>query len=207
MEDLLRYFPSLNPLQQERFAALKGLYCDWNAKINVISRKDMDDFYTHHVLHSLAIAAVYPGALAPSDQVLDLGTGGGFPGIPLSIFYPQCQFTLCDSIGKKVMVAREVAKALSLTNVTCLNCRAESLTQEFDWVVSRAVASLDKFLPWVKGRYAKGVICLKGGDLEQEIASCSGPHLPDHKKVSVSDIGSVFKEEWFSTKKVVLIKQ
>lgn len=207
MEELLRYFPDLSALQKERFAALKGIYSDWNAKINVISRKDMDDFYMHHVLHSLSIASAHPGALAPADQVLDLGTGGGFPGIPLAIFYPGCQFTLCDSIGKKVMVAREVAKALSLTNVTCLNCRAESLTQEFDWVVSRAVASLDKFLPWIKGRYAKGVICLKGGDLEQEIAACSGRHLLDPKKVLVSDIGIFFKDEWFGTKKVVLIKQ
>lgn len=208
MEELLRYFPDLTPLQKEHFAALQGLYNDWNAKINVISRKDMDNFYTHHVLHSLSIAAAHPDALAQEgQQVLDLGTGGGFPGIPLAIFYPGCRFTLCDSIGKKIAVAEAVARALGLDNVTCVNCRAESLPQQFDWVVSRAVAPLDKLLPWVRGKYSKGVICLKGGDLEQEIAACGGRHLFDPKKVLVSDIGIFFREEWFDTKKVVLINQ
>jgi len=208
MEELLKYFPGLSPLQIERFTALEALYSDWNAKINVISRKDMDSFYLHHVLHSLAIAATCNSALSKGGQkILDVGTGGGFPGIPLAIYYPDIQFTLCDSIGKKIKVASAVAQALKLDNVTCVNGRAESLDGNYDWIVSRAVTSLDKFLPWVKGKYSKGVICLKGGDVDAETAACSGKHLLDPKKVLISDISIFFKEEWFEGKKVVVIAQ
>ncbi len=208
MEQILKYFPDLDDLQRERFAALQSLYDDWNSKINVISRKDMECFYEHHVLHSLAIAATCGNALSPAGQmILDVGTGGGFPGIPLAIMYPQNQFTLCDSVGKKITVAGAVAEALRLDNVQVVNARAESLTENFDWVVSRAVASLDKFLPWVRGKYSKGVICLKGGDVEIELQACFQRRILNPKKVMVSDISLFFKEEWFETKKVVVIAQ
>ncbi|MBP5504717.1 MAG: 16S rRNA (guanine(527)-N(7))-methyltransferase RsmG [Bacteroidales bacterium] len=208
MEQILKYFPWLDALGKERFAALEALYADWNSKINVISRKDMENFYEHHVLHSLAIAAAYGSVLEPAGQtILDVGTGGGFPGIPLAILYPQNKFTLCDSIGKKIKVAGSVAEALKLDNVTAINARAESLRQRYDWVVSRAVASLDKFLPWVRGKYTKGIICLKGGDVESELEVCFSRHMLDPKKVMVSDISLFFKEDWFETKKVVFIAQ
>ena len=208
MEELLKYFPGLDDLQRERFAALKALYEDWNSKINVISRKDMEFFYLHHVLHSLAIAAAFDSALsAPGQTILDVGTGGGFPGIPLAIFYPQDNFTLCDSIGKKIKVAGAVAEALKLENVHTVNARAESLDGTFDWVVSRAVTSLDKFIPWVRGKYDNGIICLTGGDVEAELEVCFARRLINPKKVSVSDISIFFKEEWFETKKVVFISK
>ncbi|MBO4558056.1 MAG: 16S rRNA (guanine(527)-N(7))-methyltransferase RsmG [Bacteroidales bacterium] len=208
MEQILKYFPALTDLQKERFAALRALYEDWNSKINVISRKDMESFYEHHVLHSLAVAAAFDGVLsAPGQTILDVGTGGGFPGIPLAIFYPEAKFTLCDSVGKKIKVASAVAGALQLDNVTCVNSRAEALEGPFDWVVSRAVTSLDNFLPWVRGKFGKGVIYLKGGDVDAEIAVCRQRRLLDPKKVMVSDISLFFKEEWFETKKVVFISK
>ena len=206
MELLLKYFPNLGVEQKERFAALEALYADWNSKINVISRKDMESFYTHHVLHSLAISAVMDSALCSGGQkILDLGTGGGFPGIPLSIRYPQNKFVLCDSIGKKIKVAGSVAESLKLDNVQCVNARAESLEGRFDWVVSRAVAPLDKILGWVRGKWTRGVICLKGGDVESEIELCISKRLLDPKKVLVSDISIFFKEGWFEGKKVVTV--
>ena len=205
MEEILKYFPGLDALQKERFAALKGLYEDWNSKINVISRKDMDSFYQHHVLHSLAIAAACGNAFAGGSEILDLGTGGGFPGIPLAIFFPQCRFTLCDSIGKKIKVAQAVAEALRLDNVQTVNGRAETLDGRFDWVVTRAVATLDKLLPWIRGKYSKGVICLKGGDVAPEIEAAAGRHLLSPKKVMVSDISIFFGEEWFLDKKVIMV--
>ena len=208
MEELLKYFPGLDPKRRERFAALQALYADWNSKINVISRKDMECFYQHHVLHSLSIAAAFESALSPARQtILDVGTGGGFPGIPLAIYYPDNRFTLCDSIGKKIKVAGAVAESLKLENVEAVNARAESLPGTFDWVVSRAVTSMDKFLPWVRGKYRKGIICLKGGDVESELKVCYSRRLVDPKKVMVSDISLFFKEEWFETKKVVVISQ
>ena len=208
MEELLKYFPGLDPKRRERFEALQALYADWNSKINVISRKDMECFYQHHVLHSLAIAAAFDSALSPAGQsILDVGTGGGFPGIPLAIYYPDNRFTLCDSIGKKIKVAGAVAESLKLENVEAVNARAESLPGTFDWVVSRAVTSMDKFLPWVRGKYRKGIICLKGGDVESELKVCYSRRLVDPKKVMVSDISLFFKEEWFETKKVVVISQ
>ena len=195
MEEILKYFHALTGLQKERFAALEALYADWNSKINVISRKDMGCFYEHHVLHSLAIAAAMDNVLsAPGQTILDVGTGGGFPGIPLAIMYPRNSFTLCDSIGKKIKVAGAVAEALGLENVHTANARAESLPGRFDWVVSRAVTSMDKFLPWVRGKYSKGIICLKGGDVESELEVCFARRMLDPKKVMISDISIFFKE-------------
>lgn len=206
MEELLKYFPGLDETQRERFAALKDLYGDWNAKINVISRKDMDNFYEHHVLHSLAIAATCGNVLeVPGQTILDVGTGGGFPGIPLAILYPHNKFTLCDSIGKKIKVAAAVTESLKLDNVVAVNARAESLPGRYDWVVSRAVTSMDKFLPWVRGKYSRGIICLKGGDVESELEVCFQRRMLDPKKVTISDISLFFKEEWFETKKVLVI--
>ncbi|MBR0534315.1 MAG: 16S rRNA (guanine(527)-N(7))-methyltransferase RsmG [Bacteroidales bacterium] len=207
MERILRYFPSLSPLQIERFEALKALYEDWNSKINVISRKDMDNFYEHHVLHSLALAIPLKNMLVPGDRILDLGTGGGFPGIPLAIFFEDCEFLLCDSVNKKTKVASEVAAALNLDNVTVVNDRAENLPGSFDYVVSRAVTSLDKMLPWIKGRYGKGVLYLKGGDIDEEIDRCISRRLFDPKMLSVIDISDFFGEEWFVEKKIVIIKR
>ena len=170
----------LTPLQEQRFAALDGLYREWNAKINVISRKDIDNVYSHHVLHSLAIAKYLQeeglwNQFARST-VLDLGTGGGFPGIPLAILFPDAKFTLCDSVGKKTIVAQAVASALGLENVQVVNARAESLPNKFDWVVSRAVASLTDFYPWVKGKFTKGILYLKGGDVNEEICTVMARH-------------------------------
>ena len=207
MEEILRYFPSLSALQIERFEALKALYDEWNARINVISRKDMDAFYQHHVLHSLALAIPMAGMVAEGDSVLDLGTGGGFPGIPLAIYFEKCSFTLCDSVGKKTKVASEVAAALKLENVQVVNDRAENLGRSFDWVVSRAVTSLDKMLPWVKGRYNNGVLYLKGGEIDDEIDRCISRRLFDPRLLSVIDVSDFFKEEWFKEKKIVIIKR
>lgn len=207
MEQILRYFPSLSPLQAERFGALKALYDDWNSKINVISRKDMDSFYEHHVLHSLALAIPLQIMLLPGDRILDLGTGGGFPGIPLAIMFENCEFVLCDSVNKKTKVASEVAKALDLGNVTVVNDRAENLPGSFDYVVSRAVTSLDKMLPWIKGRYGKGVLYLKGGDIEEELDRCISRRMFDPKLLSVIDISDFYGEEWFVEKKIVIIRR
>ncbi len=207
MEEILRYFPSLSERQIERFTALKALYDEWNARINVISRKDMDNFYEHHVLHSLALALPMKGMVVPGDRILDLGTGGGFPGIPLAIFFEQCDFLLCDSVGKKTKVASQVAEALGLQNVRVVNDRAENLPGSFDYVVSRAVTSLDKMLPWIKGRYDKGVLYLKGGDLDEEIDRCISRRMFDARKLSVIDISDFYGGEWFLEKKIVIIKR
>ncbi len=173
---------SLTDLQKERFEALDGMYREWNAKINVISRKDIDSVYEHHVLHSLAIARyllTVPGLYESfsSASVLDLGTGGGFPGIPLAILFPSAEFVLCDSVGKKTIVASAVSSALELSNVQVVNARAESLGRSFDYVVSRAVAALPDFYPWVKGSYNKGILYLKGGDVGPYPPGCRIPTM------------------------------
>ena len=169
----------LSDWQVSRLQALDALYREWNAKINVISRKDIDGLYDHHVLHSLAIARylqTVPGLYEQfaSATVLDLGTGGGFPGIPLAILFPSASFVLCDSVGKKTIVAQAVASSLGLSNVQVVNARAESLPGPFDFVVSRAVASLVDFYPWVRGKYSRGILYLKGGDVVEEIATVMG---------------------------------
>ena len=202
-------FPFLAPAQEAQFAALEELYMDWNAKINVISRKDMDGLYLHHVLHSLCIAeflrserpSVYEKWLSGGVCVLDLGTGGGFPGIPLAILFPSVHFTLCDSIGKKVLVASSVASSLGLSNVETVNARAESLGRTFDHVVSRAVTSLDAFYPWVCGRFSSSILYLKGGDIAAETASLGLPR----GAISVWKISSWLTDEWFDGKYVVEI--
>lgn len=202
---IFQYFPDLTPLQQSQYGQLFDLYSYWNSQINVISRKDIDLLYERHVLHSLGIAKVMP--FLPGEQVLDVGTGGGFPGIPLAIMFPETQFHLVDSIGKKIKVVQEVASALGLQNVKATHARAEDIPGKFDFVVSRAVTQLKDFYPWVKDKFNKtsknalpnGILYLKGGDLKQEIAE-SG------LKVRQFHLKDYFDEEFFDTKQVIYIK-
>lgn len=205
-----RAFPWLTPEMEERFAALDGLYREWNARINVISRKDMDGLYDHHVLHSLAIARylqLQQRLLPEGAEVLDLGTGGGFPGIPLAILFPVTQFTLCDSVGKKIIVADAVAKSLGLSNVTTVNARVESLGKTFDYVISRAVATLEDLYPWVKGRYRGSILLLKGGDgLAEEFARAQARHRLSKNAVATWPVSAWLPGEWFEGKFVVEVK-
>ncbi|MGL4518552.1 MAG: 16S rRNA (guanine(527)-N(7))-methyltransferase RsmG [Phocaeicola sp.] len=202
MELILNYFPNLTEKQKEQFAALYNLYLDWNSKINVISRKDIENLYEHHVLHSLGIAKVIQ--FTPGTRIMDLGTGGGFPGIPLAILFPEVQFHLVDSIGKKVRVASEVAQAIGLENVTFRHCRAEEEKQLFDFVVSRAVMPLMDLIKIIRKNIGSnqqnalpnGLICLKGGELEKET-------MPVKHQTTMYDLSSEFKEPFFETKKVV----
>jgi 16S rRNA (guanine527-N7)-methyltransferase len=204
MELIERYFPDLTEQQRTQFAQLKPLYEEWNAQINVISRKDMDDFYERHVLHSLGITQVM--LFADGSSVLDIGTGGGFPGIPLAIFFPQVQFHLVDSIGKKIKVVNEVAQALGLTNVRATHARAEDIKEQFDFIVSRAVTAMPAFLPWTKGKFLKqqnnplknGILYLKGGDLTEELAPVKQP-------LKLHPLKNFFSEEFFETKAVVYV--
>ncbi len=204
MDIILKYFPELTERQKEKFAALLPLYEEWNAQINVISRKDMEHFYEHHVLHSLAIAKVM--RFKPMAEVLDVGTGGGFPGVPLAIMFPESHFTLIDSIGKKIKVVTDVIDRLDLANTQAQQIRAEQLDGEFDFVVSRAVTTLGEFVPWVKKKISKsqyhdlhnGILYLKGGDLTNEL-------FPFRHKVRTWDIGEWFEEEFFETKKVIYL--
>ncbi|NID13371.1 16S rRNA (guanine(527)-N(7))-methyltransferase RsmG [Fibrivirga algicola] len=206
LNDILTYFPNLTDEQKAQFAALDGLYRDWNAKINVISRQDIDALYEKHVLHSLGIAKVVQ--FKPGTEILDVGTGGGFPGIPLAIMFPLVQFHLVDSIGKKITVVKGVAEALGLTNVRAEQVRAEAISASYDFVVSRAVTRLQPFMSWTRYKVTKrgnndipnGVLYLKGGDLTEELAE-----IPDkYKLYSLSDY---FQGEFFETKKVVHIKK
>lgn len=199
MELINKYFPNLTPRQQEQFAAMSELYRGWNAKINVISRKDIDHVEEHHILHSLAITRT--GLIVSGETVLDVGCGGGFPGIPLAVYYPDVQFTLVDSIGKKIRVVQEVAAALGLTNVRAEHCRVETLDggrSRFDWVVSRAVTDLKTFVGWTWGRTTYGIIYLKGGDLEAEIEQAG-------RRTEQLPISTWFDEEFFETKKVLVL--
>ena len=204
------WFP-LTPEQERRFAALEGLYREWNAQINVISRKDIDNVYEHHVLHSLAIARyLQVSGLADefsASEVLDLGTGGGFPGIPLAILFPSARFVLCDSVGKKTIVAEAVAKALGLENVTVVHARAEGLPQDFDYVVSRAVASLPDFYPWVKGKFRRGILYLKGGEVNAEISAIMARYRLARGSIHTWRVDSWLPGEWFAGKLVMHIEK
>lgn len=203
-------FPQVTEEQMRRFAAMDALYREWNSKINVISRKDMDCLYDHHVLHSLAIAKyLYERGLVTDEgrKVLDLGTGGGFPGIPMAVMFPQWQFTLCDSIGKKILVATEVAGALGLENVTTVNARAESLPETFDYVVSRAVTTLDNFYPWVKDKFREHIFYLKGGDVNEEISVLLRKNRMKPSSVHVWNVDSFLKDEYFAEKFVIDIEK
>lgn len=201
---ILKYFPNLTDKQKERFAALPELYADWNSKINVISRKDMDNFVEHHVLHSLAIAKIIQ--FKTMCDIMDLGTGGGFPGIPLAIMFPDANFYLVDSIGKKIKVVNDIAAQLELTNVKAEQIRAEQVKKDFDFIVSRAVTDLSQFVGWVKGKISdthyhklhNGIIYLKGGDLDDEIA-------PFQKKIRLYNISDFFEEPYFETKKIIYL--
>jgi 16S rRNA (guanine527-N7)-methyltransferase len=195
----------------DRFRAMEALYLDWNSRINVISRKDMDGFYEHHVLHSLAIASYWrrEGILpsAPRLSVLDVGTGGGFPGIPLAVLFPQMDFTLCDSVGKKTIVAQAVAETLGLDNVTVVNARAESLPAVYDFVVSRAVTSLDNFYPWVRDRFRYSIFYLKGGDINAEIAQLMGRNRLKKGSVRTWRVDNWLPLEYFQEKFVIQIEK
>jgi 16S rRNA (guanine527-N7)-methyltransferase len=201
MELILKYFPNLTEDQIDKFTKLEALYQDWNLKINVVSRKDIDELYLRHVLHSLAIAKVID--FKPKTKIMDVGTGGGFPGIPLAILYPECSFHLVDSINKKLNVVREVAEGLGLENVKTTHCRVEEIKDTYDFIVSRAVAAMPTFVHWVKARVAKkqnhalknGIIYLKGGDLAEE--------LQDYPKATIYNIADFYTEDFFETKKIV----
>jgi 16S rRNA (guanine527-N7)-methyltransferase len=201
MEEIITHFPNLTELQLEQFAKLEALYTDWNAKINVISRKDIDALYTKHVLHSLGIAKIME--FKPNASVLDVGTGGGFPGIPLAILFPETRFYLIDVIAKKIKVVQEVAAALGLQNVMAEQMRAENVQQEFDFIVSRAVTNMPDFVQWVKDKIKKkqnhelknGILYLKGGDLTEE--------LQDFPKATEYNLSAFFDDDFFETKKVV----
>lgn len=204
MECINKYFNNLTEKQISQFEKLKPVYEQWNVKINVISRKDMDSFYERHVLHSLAITKVV--SFLADSEILDVGTGGGFPGVPLAILFPQTKFTLVDSIGKKIKVVEEVCKELDIKNVTAINSRVEQIDKKFDFIVSRAVTQMPEFVKWVRGKIKKsskhsldnGILYLKGGDLTEELAS--------FKNIQLYEISHFFSEEFFETKKVVYLK-
>ena len=201
---ILKYFPEITDEQKQQFEKLEKLYTEWNEKINVISRKDMDGLYEKHILHSLGIAKVMP--FADGTKVLDIGTGGGFPGIPLAILFPEVSFTLIDSIGKKIKVVEAVSEGLGLKNVTAVHGRAEKLKDKFHFVVSRAVTQMPEFLRWLKGKFEKeqfnekhnGVLYLKGGDLAEELAGL---------RCEIFQLKNYFEEEFFDTKKVVYLSK
>jgi 16S rRNA (guanine527-N7)-methyltransferase len=202
--EIFHYFPDLSSTQREQFTALYPLYEDWNSKINVISRKDIDQLYVRHVLHSLAIYRFIQ--FQPGSKILDIGTGGGFPGIPLAIMMPQVQFLLTDSIGKKITVVQEVSHALGLQNVKAQHIRSEQVRDKFDFVISRAVAEMKDLLAWSQGKLSNkqinaipnGLVCLKGGDLKEEFTGL-------RKDIEIYPLSSWFKEEFFETKKLIYV--
>jgi 16S rRNA (guanine527-N7)-methyltransferase len=208
-------FPEISKEQCGQFQDMAPLYEDWNSKINVISRKDIDALYEHHVLHSLALAKylkekcpdIYESFANGGIRVLDLGTGGGFPGIPLAILFPKTHFTLCDSVGKKILVADTIAKSLSLSNVDTVNARAESLTGPYEYVVSRAVASLEEFYPWVKGKFSKGILYLKGGEINEEIAAMMGRFKMRQGSVRTWQVDNWLTDDYFVGKFVIHIER
>ena len=203
-EIITQYFPQLSEKQKHQFGLLGPLYKDWNEKINVISRKDIDNLYINHVLHALGIAKII--SFLPDAEILDVGTGGGFPGIPLAILFPQAKFHLVDSIGKKISVVKEVSDALGLKNVTSEQIRAEQLKQKYDFIVSRAVTQMKEFCGWVENKVKReslhsmdnGILYLKGGDLDEELSELRKPY-------SLYELQRFFKEEYFETKKVVYL--
>lgn len=205
MKQIEHYFPNLTDNQRNQFSMLGEIYQHWNEQINVISRKDTENFYERHVLHSLGIAKVME--FTSDSSVLDIGTGGGFPGIPLAILFPECQFTLVDSIGKKIRVVNEVKSALGLTNVVAIHERAENIKGNFDFIVSRAVTAMPDFIRWTSGKIAKknqnslknGILYLKGGDLTEELSTVK-------HAVRIYNLSEVFSEEFFETKKVVYVR-
>jgi 16S rRNA (guanine527-N7)-methyltransferase len=202
---IIKYFPNLSNEQIEKFEKLFPLYESWNEQINVISRKDLESFNERHLLHSLGIGKVIE--FVAGSKILDIGTGGGFPGIPLAILFPEVKFTLVDSIGKKIKVVNEVAKSLELQNVEGIHDRAEKIKDKFDFVVSRAVTAMPQFLPWVNGKFFKenknsiknGILYLKGGDLTEEMKTVKQP-------VTYYDLKKIFDGDFFETKKVVYLK-
>lgn len=204
-EQIIKYFPDLSPVQLKAFEDMRPLYELWNSRINVISRKDMDSFYERHVLHSLGIARVLK--FKPGTRVLDVGTGGGFPGVPLAVLFPEVSFTLVDSIGKKIKVVNEVVNSLGIKNVKALQLRAEDLDEKFHFVVSRAVTEFPVFYNWVKGKFLKdnsndlpnGILYLKGGDLAEEFGAF-------YERASFFNLQDFFEEDFFETKKVVYYK-
>jgi 16S rRNA (guanine527-N7)-methyltransferase len=205
LEIIQKYFPELSTKQMELYSRLSDLYTHWNEQINVLSRKDIDQLYERHVLHSLAIAKFIQ--FKPDTRIMDVGTGGGFPGIPLAIMFPECRFTLVDSIAKKIKVVNEVAKELQLKNVEAFQERAEKVNDKFHFVVSRAVTAMPRFVPWVRNSFRKanpgplpnGIIGLKGGDLTEELK-------PFAKRAQIIPITDYFQEEFFETKKIVYIR-
>jgi 16S rRNA (guanine527-N7)-methyltransferase len=203
VENLFEYFPNLSENQKNQFILLEELYKDWNQKINVVSRKDIDELYLRHVLHSLGIAKIQ--SFKPGTEVLDVGTGGGFPGVPLAILFPETYFTLVDSIGKKIKVVDEVVEGLGLSNVKTINKRVEEIPAQFDFIVSRAVAAMPTFVHWIKGKIKKesiherknGILYLKGGNLDEELAT--------YKTAEIFNLTDYFDDEFFNTKKVVYL--
>lgn len=206
MEHILKYFPQLTARQRQQFGALYELYGEWNARINVVSRKDFDGLYLKHILHSLAIAKAC--SFDDGARIIDIGTGGGFPAVPLAILFPDAHFTAVDSIGKKILVAAEVAKAAGIGNLTAVNMRAEEVAGRFDYAVSRAVTDAATLIKWIwpkiergqKGSLRSGMLLLKGGDLSEELAAAG-------RKYTSFDISDWFDEEFFATKKVIYIEK
>lgn len=206
MQIIEKYFPDLSELQKQKFQKLDKLYRDWNSKINVISRKDLDNLYEKHILHSLSIAKVI--TFKPKTRIIDVGTGGGFPGIPLAILFTEVQFLLIDSVGKKIKVVENISKVLGLQNVTCRQLRFENIDEQYDFIISRAVAKLSVFVDWSKGKILRGgfnslhngILYLKGGDFSDELKTLK-------KKYSVYNLKDLFDEEFFETKKLIHISE